>query len=454
MRARLLAIIATLLSSVIIPPSLPFAEAVPYSNVGVVTSGLKMYFDPDNPNGFSTSTVLRDLSGNGFDGTLMKTGSSPDVQTSQGRYLGFDGGGGYIDLPDINSTSNWSGLTFTFYANFGGGAGNFERIFDFGNGASSNNIIVGREGTSGNVFIEIYRDGTSGGYCRSTANSIGNSTWDHWAITMNGSTCAVYKNNSLNASQAYTYLPWARNLVNNYIGKSNWPDAAFEGGISNLAIYDRALTSSELTQNYNTQIDITAPGVYGNFLASPENQLSVSTLNLEAGATYIKLAGLDSAKLDISTGGTIAFLSNPNYEARDSANGTFQYQINVRAVDTSGNYIDFVLQVTLTDVQEIAALSAPSLSATPYKGVALTITVTPSGDGTSIPGKLTYTMAGKRIVGCYKKTYSGTGNSTCTWKPTAQGNREISVTFTPNNANFTSATSKKSFFIYKRTTTR
>lgn len=413
-----------------------------------------MYFDPANPNGFSSSTVVSDLSGNGFNGTIIKTGAWPDVQTSQGRYLGFDGAGGYIDLPDINSTSNWSGLTFTFYANFGGGAGSFERIFDFGNGPNSNNIIVGREGTSGTMFIEIYRDGASGGYCRSAANSITSGTWDHWAITMNGTTCGVYKNNSLNNSQAYTYLPWARNLVNNYIGKSNWADAAFEGGISNLAIYDRTLSSTELTQNYNAQIDITSPNVSGNFLGSPENQLNVSTLNLEAGATYSKLDGLDAGKLNISSGGAITFLSNPNYEARDSANGTFQYQINVRAVDSSGNYVDFVLQVTVTDVQESAAISMPSLSATPYKGVPLTITVTPSGDGTSIPGKVTYLMAGKRIPGCYKKNYSGTGNSTCTWEPTVQGNREVSVTFTPTNSNYMAVTSKKSFWIYKRTTTR
>jgi hypothetical protein len=454
MRARFHSILASILFIVIALVSPPSAEAAVYSNVGIVTSGLKMYFDPDNPNGFSSSTVLRDLSGNGFDGTLTKTGSWPDLQTSQGRYLGFDGAGGYVDLPDINSPSNWSGLTFTFYANFGGGAGSFERIFDFGNGPNSNNIIVGREGTSGTMFIEIYRDGASGGYCRSAANSITSGTWDHWAITMNGTTCAVYKNNSLNNSQAYTYLPWARNLVNNYIGKSNWADAAFEGGISNLAIYDRALSSSELTQNYNAQTDITAPAVSGNFLGSPENQLNVSTLNLETGATYTKLTGLDAGKLNISSSGVIAFLTNPNYEARDSANGTFQYQINVRAVDTSGNYVDFVLQVTVTDVQESAAISLPSLSATPYKGVPLTITVTPSGDGTSIPGKVTFLIAGKRIPGCYKKSYSGSGNATCSWEPAMQGNREITATFTPTNTNFSAISSKKSFWISKRVTTR
>lgn len=422
--------------------------------VGVVTSGLRMYFDPANPNGFLSSTVLKDLSGNGYNGTLIKTGSWPGLQTGQGRNLGFDGAGGYVDLPDISSPSNWSGLTFTFYANFGGGAGSFERIFDFGNGASANNMIVGREGTSGNIFVEIYRDGASGGYCRSTANSIGVGTWDYWAITMNGSTCSIYKNNSLNASQAYTYLPWARTLVNNYIGKSNWADAAFEGGISDLAIYDRALSTAELTQNYNAGIDITAPSISDTYLSSPENQLNIATLSAGVGTTFSVLSGADTSKLSLSGSGNFAFTSNPNYEAQDSFNNNFQYSVNARAVDPNGNYVDFYLQVTVTDIQENALLTVPSLSANPNKGVKVTISVTPSGDGTSIPGRVTFLVEGKRIPGCFKKAFSGTGNSTCLWEPAFQGNREITVTFTPTNNKYTPVSSKKSFWILKRTTTR
>ena len=125
MRARIYFVVSALLLSLLSPLFISHAEAAVDSGVGVVTSGLKMYFDPANPSSFISSTVIKDLSGNGYNGTLTKTGSWPDVQTGQGRYLGFDGAGGYIDLPDITSPSNWTGLTFTFYANFGGGAGNF-----------------------------------------------------------------------------------------------------------------------------------------------------------------------------------------------------------------------------------------------------------------------------------------------------------------------------------------
>ena len=34
--------------------------------------------------------------------------------------------------------------------------------------------------------------------------------------------------------------------INNYIGKSNWPDALFKGYIDELRIYDRALSAREI----------------------------------------------------------------------------------------------------------------------------------------------------------------------------------------------------------------
>lgn len=452
MRARTSVTIAAICFALFSPIHVLPAKAAVDSNVGVVTSGLKMYFDPANPNGFLSSTVIKDLSGNGYNGTLTKTGSWPDIQTGQGRYLGFDGAGGYIDLPDLTSGSNWTGLTFTFYANFGGGAGNFERIFDFGNGPNSNNMIVGREGVSGNIFIEIYRDGSSGGYCRSTSNSIGVGSWDYWSITMNGSNCYIYKNNVLNASQGYTYLPWARTLSNNYIGKSNWADAAFEGGISDLAIYDRVLSSTELTQNYNAGIDITAPSISDTYLSSPENQLAISTLSAGAGTTFATRAGLDTAKLSLTSSGVFSFSSNPNFEARDSSYGNYQYGLNARATDANGNYVDFYLQVTLTDVAEYAGLTFTSLSANPYKGISVNITVNPSAGGGG--GKVTYLVGGKRIPGCFKKNFNGVGGSICAWEPAVRGTQELTITFTPTSSEYAPVTIKKSFFVNKRTTNR
>lgn len=470
MRSRLSAVIAVLISAICIPFITP-ANAVVADGVGVVTSNLLMYYDLANPSGIASTsitsgtTLLNDLSGNGFNGTIWQSSSQPTFNSTQGNYLNFTNSGGYVDLPDIASGAIWSGLTISFYANWGA-INNFERIIDFGNGSGSNNILIGRDGGSNAAFLEVYEAGTSGGYCRSGPGSVnanvssGNgylsaNTWNHWTVTLGGGYCTWYKDGSQTNQVAYTRMPQAVTLVNNYIGKSNWNDPYFEGGIGDLAIYKAVLNSTQITQNYNAQTDITPPTVTGNMVASPENQMSVTTLSLGSGVIYTKLPGLDYSNLTISSSGVVSWLVNPNYEGSGSITyGNFQYPINVRAMDPNGNYVDFILQVSVTNVVEPAALTLPTLSATGYKGIALTITVTPSGDGTAIPGKVTYLLNGKRIPGCYKKSFTGTGNSTCTFEPSLRGSREISVTFTPTNTNFTAATSKKSFFFNKRITTR
>lgn len=471
MRARISATIAVIFFALLSPFQIPAANAVVADGVGVVTSNLLMYFDLANPSGMSNTTItsgsttLNDLSGNGYNGTINQVSSQPTFNTGQGKYLNFTTSGGYVDLPDIASPSAWTGLTVSFYANWGS-VDNFERIIDFGNGAGSSNILIGRDFNSNAIFLEVYEAGTTGGYCRSGPGNvntnvssgngyISNNTWNHWTVTLGAGTCTWYKDGSQTNQVAYTRMPQAVTLLNNYIGKSNWADPAFEGGIADLAIYKAALNPTQVTQNYNAQTDITPPSVTGNLIESPENQISITTLSLGSGVIYSKLAGLDYSNLTISSSGVVSWLVNPNYEGPGSVTyGNFQYPINVRALDPNGNYVDFVLQVSVTNVIEPATLTAPALSATPYKGIAVTITVTPGGDGTSIPGKVTYLIAGKRIPACYKKTYTGTGNSTCIFDPALRGNQEISVTFTPTNTNFTAATSKKSFFIYKRSTTR
>lgn len=452
-----LATAALVISSII--SSTYQANAAVYNNVGVATNNLFMYFDAANSSGFSDPT-LTDLSGNGNTATsaVAGTGSAPTLNSTNGKYINFTGNGkdngGFLSIPTFSSgPSDWSGVSVSMYVNIGATYSNVERVFDFGSGAASNNFWAGT-GDNGQMAMEVFNGTSSNGWCRSTNNSAGVNEWAHWTFIFDGSTCKVYKNNVLNNSVNYTYRPKANiDFTKNYLGKSNWvADPYFEGSIADLAIYKSALTDAERTQNYNAQIDINAPSVTGNLLSSPENQLNVGTLNLEAGATYVKLAGLDALKLNISSSGDVAFLSNPNYEARDSANGTFQYRINVRASDTVGNFVDFVLQVTVTDVAEYAGLTFTSLSANPYKGISVNITVNPSAGGGG--GKVTYLVGGKRIPGCYKKNFIGSGSSICAWEPAVRGAQELTITFTPTSSEYAPAIIKKSFFVYKRTTNR
>lgn len=435
------------------------ANAAVSSGVGVATNNLWMYFDLANYSGYSSPT-LTDLSGNGYSFTNATAGSgtAPTKETSNGNYLNFTGSGtsngGYLSnslIPTGGTT--WTGLSVSFYANMGTPT-NVERVFDFGNGAQSNNIWVG-VGSLNDMAIEVFNASASPGWCRSAQNSVVTNEWAHWTVVLDGVNCKWYKNNILSNTIAYTYLPLTnKNLTLNYIGKSNWVDPYFEGSIGDLAIYKGALTDAERLQNFNAQTDLAAPGLNSYTLNGYETSTAIGTFDFSGSPASFNLSGLDAAQFTVTSSGVLSFDALKNYEAPSDSGGNRTYDFAVRLTDANGNWNSWNFTVVLRDAIEATSLTQPSLSATPYKGVALTITVTPTGDGTSIPGKITYLMAGKRIVGCYKKTYSGTGSATCTWEPTTMGFREITVTFTPTNTSFTAATSRKSFLVLRRTTTR
>lgn len=464
MRARTSATIAASLVALLSPFLHPAGAAVP-NGVGVVTSNLIMNYDLGNPAGLSGAT-LNDLSGNFGNGTLIQSGGSPALVDSNGRFLNFTGANaGYVDLPDLVISTAWTGLTVSFYANFGSDSLAFERIMDFGNGAASDNILIARDVSTNAMYIEVINGSTSGGYCRSgpgSANSnttgsgvITANTWNQYNITIGGGFCTVYKDNVQVNRVAYTRLPGVITLTRNYLGGDNWGPQTLEGAIGEFALYNRVLDTNELTQNYNAQRDITAPTLSSSqTISSPENASALGTITTSGGAFFSLISNLDFTRFSINNSGVLAFVAAPNFESPTDTDGNNVYDFTMRIMDVNGNFSDFAFAVTVTNLVEVSLVSAPTFSGDAFKGEAITITVTPSGDGTAIPGRVTYLVAGKRIPGCIRKIYTGSGNSTCSWKPPIRGNQEVSVTFTPTNSNFIAATSKRSILVARKSSRR
>lgn len=449
---RVVVAIATTLALTCLSPFTQQAQAAS-DGVGVVTNGLQLFYDAANYYSGSGTTV-NDLSGNGRNATMIQTSSQPSTNSANGGYYSFNASGGYIDAPDLAATN--SGWSVTFYANFGTTANNFERIIDFGNGSANNNVIVGREGTGTNLFIESWNGNSSPGYCRVTGGI--DTSWHFWVVTLGGGYCNVWKDNTqVITNAAYNSLPAAVTWTNVYIGKSNWADDPFEGGIAELAFYNRVITGTEGTQNYNAAMDQTAPTYTGSSTFSvAENTTAVGTLTASESVVFIPLtANMDTNKFSIS-GSSLSFSTAPNFEANGSVNGNNTYLFYLQLMDLKGNVSTsvYLITITVTNVAEYGALTNPAIAGTIYKGVVATITVTPTVAAGSAAGKVSYFMAGKRIPGCYKKTFSGSGNSTCSWKPPTMGNEEISVTYTPTNTEYAATTTRVKYWIVKRTTNR
>jgi hypothetical protein len=139
--------------------------------------------------------------------------------------------------------------------------GNWNRIFDFGNGANSNNILLSNTfGTTGKPGIYIEGSQFQSTYPGSSTVLL--NAWHQICCTFTLNTSG---NTNLGVAKIYvdgqphgsgtTGKPV--NIVRNncYIGKSNWgnpPDPNMQGGIGSLQIYNGALTDAEMLSNYNT----------------------------------------------------------------------------------------------------------------------------------------------------------------------------------------------------------
>jgi hypothetical protein len=205
----------------------------------VITSGLVLELDAGNVKSYqSGSTTWFDKSGNARNGTLT---NGPTFNTGSLGSIVFDGVDDYVTgsfstlndftiscyvkSNDITSALRFYpiGLNFSGSA-FGGG------IWFGGSFAPANTAGI----YDGNTFIT----GSSG---------ITTNTWTFVTVTRQSSTSTVYINNSTPVQGSISSNP----IIQYTIGKrtdNNWP---YNGNISLIQVYNRALSASEVQQNFN-----------------------------------------------------------------------------------------------------------------------------------------------------------------------------------------------------------
>jgi len=199
----------------------------------------------------SSSTVLgartswRDLSGNNNLATLQSasiSGSIPVFPASNDRVLQFNGTSSFASIPDG---------TFT---NFGSGNFTFSTWI---NRSSNNGFIFGSQ--TYNTFFTYFGVGGAFVYGRGNVGNDGTfsntnfpmNSWRHIAFVKSNNTMSFYSNGQLMEQQPNTssYTTGASTFV---IGKNPSSNVTyFQGNISNYAVYNRALSQAEITQNYN-----------------------------------------------------------------------------------------------------------------------------------------------------------------------------------------------------------
>ena len=192
-----------------------------------------------------------DMSGNGNHGTVNGASLSPDRHGVAGKAYSFDGVDDFVQIEDHSSLDFNSTLTFHFWINPNNWEGSgTEGILTKKANDSSNGYVLYRDNNYKNNINFRYR-GDGGDQNFFKTSSVSNNQWENWTVTYSGNTAKWYRNGQLD--QENTSLPNAMEMSNSEplkIGYAQTWDYHFTGSIDDLRIYDRALTSSEVTQLY------------------------------------------------------------------------------------------------------------------------------------------------------------------------------------------------------------
>ena len=230
-----------------------------YAGPEIVSNGLVLYLDAASPNSYnlSTPTVFRDISRKGNNGTLI---NNPIYSSLSSGSIAYNGTNNYTKVnTQIPSISSFT-VCVWFYPTI---IVNYNNILDCYN---TNNVGPRLEmNSSGNLAWLYSSTATNSGpqYYNQTIKSSGLAvnTWHHVCVTydssagLNGTSIGYY--NGLNVNIAIQLFgsvtgKYVGSMNNITIGTGFNLSRFFSGNISQTMIYNRALTPSEILQNYNS----------------------------------------------------------------------------------------------------------------------------------------------------------------------------------------------------------
>ena len=230
----------------------------------IVRNGLVLHLDAAQKTSYSgLANPWKDLSGNRKNGTFT---NGPSYNSNNGGSIVFDGSNDYVLITDNTGLQFTNSQAYTISSwvywtesNFG----QLGTIFCFGTSSppyTGYYFVLDYGAARTESFFFDYFDGVNFKSLQGTANSIPRNRWIHLCGTVSdnvGANMRVYLNGSLASYTDRSSVTPPSNI--NYSGLTaavgNRGSSAFqpfEGRIANISIYNKALSASEVLQNYNT----------------------------------------------------------------------------------------------------------------------------------------------------------------------------------------------------------
>jgi hypothetical protein len=218
------------------------------SGPSIVTNGLKLYLDAGNTSSYpGTGTVWTDISGNGNNGTLVNGGTGLSYNSANGGNIVFDGTNDYIKPPN-STTLQSNNFTLSSWVNVST-LGINQYFIDTSSSSFLGYGYSYRIKSDNKIRFWAY-DSTNA--LDTTITVLANS-WYNIVATYNNTskTQTIYVNGNLSVTNTHTNTFNLSTISYLQIGKSQLLDGPLNGKISNVQIYNRDLSATEILQNYN-----------------------------------------------------------------------------------------------------------------------------------------------------------------------------------------------------------
>ena len=219
----------------------------------IITDGLVLYLDAANTRSYPGSgTTWTDLSRSGNTGTLT---NGPTYNSANGGSIVFDGVDDFVNLSSYVNNPIWNS-TFPFGLTI-------DTMFRLNNPfpltSDGRTIITRNSGGGGtNAFnFSIQSNRRHRFWINQTPGVLSNTTLQvdtiyHTTIMWNRTQVVYYINGILDSTTSYTPSPTLSThthlTIGNWIPQNGWQ---FPGKIYHLKFYNRALSATEILQNYN-----------------------------------------------------------------------------------------------------------------------------------------------------------------------------------------------------------
>ena len=364
------------------------------ANSAIVSSGLVLNLDGSISSSYN-GTTWTDQSGNGRNATQV---NSPTYNSSDGSFT-LNGTNQYFNLGNIlNFTSEFS-VEVTFMPNSISGT---PALVARQNTAVAGNYFVGINSSKANYYVES----APWGLTSSTTLTVG-SKYTATLVYDTSKAITPYLNGVQDGTKTTFSNTLYSNSINLQIGAMLTSSSAsnfFSGKIYSVRIYNRALSSSEVLQNYNSNtagslLFSNSNGTF-NYWNQSTNAIYLNKITGVAGVTITTIKSGFAANVSTQASTNTVYLFSDVSGAPGSVVATFTYSSNDGAnwATYTGSYTVPAGNTFFIGQRASSSITNAGGSTANQAGTAWSITYSNRYSGTSLTGPFTNEAVGSSPI--------------------------------------------------------